>query len=55
MSVQTDIPVDAGMDSSRGWRAGWRRVWREFSLLGRDPVIAVGLTEIPAAAQAAIA
>jgi len=34
----------SGGNSSSGLRAGWVRAQREFALLGRDPVIAVGLS-----------
>lgn len=47
MSVQTEMPADAHAATGRGgWRSGWLRSWREFSLLGRDPVIAVGLSVV---------
>jgi iron(III) transport system permease protein len=48
MSVQTDIPAKSGSgsDSANGWRAGWIRAVREFTLLGRDPIIAVGLSVV---------
>lgn len=44
MSVQTDLQTER--HSSGGVRSWWVRAWREFALLGRDPVIAVGLSVV---------
>ncbi len=44
MSVETDIATQSSQRG--GFRSSLLRAWREFSLLGRDPIIAVGLSVV---------